>query len=203
MIMNNSSTSKHKLYLDTLGSNKFLDLINSYTLTNEFYNELFAVHCLLICLQSTGISDGSISINYVTSNCDGYKPDIPGPRLVYGLYTTRNQLVENSVYCTSSSLKIRNPQFPQFKSARQLRNFLNDYWKNMKHMDNCKLEDFKDYSFNINVIRNPNKINHIEYLYQNVVEKAPNVKAFLDWHFLQNHINNKPNSILLKNRLKI
>lgn len=195
--------SQYKLYLDTLGSRKFIDLIDNYTLTNEFYNELFATHCLLIGLQSSGISDGSISIDYVISSSEDYKPDVPGPRLRYGFYTTQNQLVENTIYCTNSSLNLNNKEFPQFKSARQLRRFLDQYWKNMKHMDGCKLEDFKDYSFSIKVNRNPHKINHIDYLYENVIEKMPSIKAFLDWHFLQSNIDNKIDDKPLTTRLKI
>ena len=189
-----------KQYLDFLGSPEFLTTIQNYELAPELFNELFSAHILTIGAQSTGIREGGVHLEYVTSSADNFQPDIPGPRLTYHFYTTQNGIIQTGQGCTNSYLSIKPAHSYPFRRPRELRNFLDKYWNNMPHMPHNTLDDFKSYEFHLKFEKTKDKFLKNDHLYDCIIEPQPSVKSFLQWHFLQKNL--KFNSVKkMKNKI--
>lgn len=198
MSNNKKTLTKEQQYqhdcVNLLGNSQFISILDSYNLPKELYNELFAAHCLTIAIQSSGIKEGSINITYCTSTANGFEDNVVGPQLNYAFFTPRYQIIQPGIHCTNCSQVIKSKQFPfpSFKYPRQFRDFLDDYWKHMKHMPDYQLSDFKDYEFKIEVRgKYLNKVLQTQHLYESIIEKTHSVHSFLNWHFLQDKIESK------------
>jgi hypothetical protein len=199
------STHSKKQYLDFLGSPAFLTVIKDYALPPILFNELFTAHFMTIVAQSSGISDGSVKLEYITYQSstydNGYTMDVPGPRLKYGFCTTKNTLVQPGQSCHNTSTNINNPQYYHFKRNRQLRDFLDTYWKNMLHMSTLSHEDFSTYNFEIKFKKNHNKDLKNEVLYNDLIDTQYAVKSFLNWHFLNQSLQQENKNKIKKTKI--
>lgn len=197
--MNNNLLKKQ--YIDFLGSPEFLTTIKQYNLPDILFNELFTAHCIAIGGQATGIKDGGVTLSYVTSDAPGYEENIPGPKLQYHFYTTRNALIQPGLHCSNNSLSIKNIHNYPFKHSRGLRNFLDDYWINMRHLPQSSLKDLEGYTFSISFAKSYNQQKKHEYLYDCIIGNNFTIKSFLNWHYLQSQLIKKPSIPLKKNKI--
>lgn len=189
-------------FFDFLANKIFPNILEEQNLSVQLHNLLLALHVVAIGFNTTGISEGGTTISY-SRLIAPVEEDFHRPQNGFFFYTTKNQLIENSLYCSNSRLSFRHELF-HFKNTRDFRDFCVSYYeKNAKTIPEIEFQDndFKDIAFKFRL----NKLKRTEVetknqVYEQLFREDQTIKFALEAIYLNQHLKNDNGN---KNKLKI
>jgi hypothetical protein len=214
--MSNDNTKKELIvkeleYFSFLSSKNFLEIIKNENLEYDLYNILLVSHVLAVAYNTSGISEGGITLEYsITwdSNSE-YSFDNPPqakPMDSFFFYTVRNSIIEKKR--VANNLKMRNEHFPEIKNGYSFREFIFKYFnKNVKESTEDANKFLKKESDKTRITFKLNKnkrfsINGQMNGYKQLISENKSVKSFLEQFYLNKNLSIKNESIITK-KLKI
>lgn len=192
-------------YLKFLGSKEFPEIIKNYNLGFVLYNKLFAAHVLAIGLNSAGIKEGHVKLEYIMSYVSGESNTSKDwtnyyPNLTFAFRITTNGLIQNRItHTTNSSISIRNKyeNYP-YSRSREFTHFILDYQKQMPELDEEEhlfAQDAPPELLTIDIqfdhSRFRAKDDKLNLVFEQMIINQPEIYSFLKFHFLQKNILNK------------
>jgi hypothetical protein len=189
-------------FLDFLGNKNFPNILEEQNLSVQLHNLLLALHVVAIGFNTTGISEGGTTIGY-SRLIAPVEEDFHRPKNDFFFYTTKNQLIEDSLHCSNSRLSFKHELF-HFKTTRDFRNFCVSYYqKNAKTIPEKEFKDnnFKDLTFRFRL--NKLKRNEVETknkAYEQLFKDESAIKSALEAMYLDQHLKNENRN---KNKFKI
>jgi len=201
--MSNKQKNIENEKLEILISNEFPIILREKNLLAEEHNILLSAHIVALGFSTVGISSGGANVTYYQNLSDG--EDFKRANSGFYFFTTKNGLIENSLRCTNSTVKMKNKLF-SFNNSRDLKNFMIEYWlKNSKIYVNSNRDYFPSgeqfgIQFNLNGVKRKSQ-EGLERGYSQIIKSNPLVKSFVDMVYMEKSLKKEIKKESFKNKI--